>query len=198
MDRVVNDISQANKSFNLACSQVTQRSSMSATKMVKCMTTLNCGLPDEKKVIFKNVDKETTLVCLNLNAETGINHCKWDMGMTKIIKPRQKEEQNQTRIQFEFMINPQTKIVIPMENNIAFMFNAYLLSHNQKITAADEIDAINFATYSNRRLAQNGYRIIQRMTKNWLEEKQISDGGKTKNWVEEMQISDGGKTNYCT
>ena len=177
MDRVVNDISQANNSFNYACSQVTKLSSMSATKMIKCMKTLNCELPDEKKVIFTTIDEETTSVCLNLNAETGINHCEWDMGMTKIIKPRQKEEQNQTKIQFEFMINPHTKIVIPMENNIAIMFNAYLLSHNQKITAADEIDAINFATYSNRRLAQNGYCTIQRMTKNWVEE----------NWVEEVK-----------
>ena len=98
---------------------------------------------------------------LCMNAETEQPHTECDSSFTIICVPNQvmnKETNNPKNIgSFEFIINPEETIVVPMEIGTIISYSVFLLTHCQQIRNRDSKmkPFINLVSYNSKRLFKN-------------------------------------------
>ena len=104
---------------------------------------------------------------LCINAFTSQSHTERDGSYTLITVPEQPDESwKSVRTRFQFNISEERQIVIPMNENVCFLFSGYMLSHNQVNNvctySSDNSQFINIATYANKRLFDNMKKSFKR------------------------------------
>ena len=107
---------------------------------------------------------------LCVNAFTAQRHTELDSSYTLISVPNQLDpEWNKVCTKFHFHIQPNKQIIIPMKEKVCFVFSGYMLTHNQsnnvQVENNDDIQFINIATYSNKRLFDNMKKSLKRTLK---------------------------------
>jgi len=109
---------------------------------------------------------------LCLNAKTEDPHTECDSSYTVITVPNQMRNGTIKGYKncgsFEFIINSQSTIVIPMKIGTNFAYSGYLLTHRQQIRNEDESEYpfINIVSYNSKRLFENIMESFRRYTQN--------------------------------
>ena len=104
---------------------------------------------------------------LCVNAFTSQLHTEMDGSYTLITVPKQPDKEWQkVGTQFQFHISADNKFLIPMHENVCFLFSGYMLTHNQKnnirLNEKGNIQFVNIATYANKRLFDNMKKSFKR------------------------------------
>ena len=100
-----------------------------------------------------------------VNARTKVAHTECDTSYTMISIPKQYDL-NFKRLEpcFNFILNDDSIIVIPMSEHISFIYSGYMLCHHQVLNYDMKKDTtfFNFATYGNKRLFDNMMKSFKR------------------------------------
>lgn len=104
-----------------------------------------------------------------LNAQTNIPHTENDTSYTIISVPNQTHFSNkkqQQKTSFEFHINEQKVIVIPMTIGTIFCYSGHLLTHCQQIKnlSNENNPFVNIVSYNSKRLLSHILKSIKRNT----------------------------------
>ena len=98
---------------------------------------------------------------LCLNAQTSIAHTEPDASYTIIVVPSgfqnlEKNEKN-NKGKFEFFIDEDKIMVIPMHPGLILTYSGYLLTHRQQIYGGNELSPpfMNIVAYNSKRLFSN-------------------------------------------
>ena len=98
---------------------------------------------------------------LCLNAETRTYHTECDVSYTVVAVPSQPSkfgnEGEVNKGHFEFQINNEFIVVIPMKVGIVFSYSGFMLTHRQQIYRKDQTMSpfINIVLYNSKRLFNN-------------------------------------------
>ena len=102
---------------------------------------------------------------LCINARTNIPHTECDSSYTVIGVPKQTDNNyKKLNPNFNFYINPNERIVVPMHDNICILFSGFMLTHNQSLESVDRKKGtfVNVATYGNKKLFDNMMKSFKR------------------------------------
>ena len=126
--------------------------------------------------VFEDRNKEDISLASNglmnynicLNTETEQQHTECDSSYTIICVPNQilnnGKYKNKNSGSFEFVINPQATIAIPMCVGTILTYSGYLLTHRQQICKKD-LNAkpfVNIISYHSKRLFENMMQFFRR------------------------------------
>ena len=98
---------------------------------------------------------------LCINAETEQAHTECDSSYTIICVPNQNLNShvpgNKNTAHFQFVVNPETTISVPLNVGTILTYSGYLLTHRQKILNKDpnQNPFINIVSYNSKRLFEN-------------------------------------------
>ena len=113
----------------------------------------NKNILSETKNYYYGIWK--TVFCVNATTED--LHTERDCGYTIIHVPLRDKKMKSLKYQFHFQINKRNTICLPMDQNLTFMFLAFLLIHRQQCFSTEKElsnneEFFNFATYANKKL----------------------------------------------
>ena len=98
---------------------------------------------------------------LCINAQTSIAHTEPDASYTIIVVPSSNKslQTNKKRNigKFEFFIDEDKIMVLPMHPGLVLTYSGYLLTHRQQISGGDEFSLpfMNIVAYNSKRLFSN-------------------------------------------
>ena len=98
----------------------------------------NIDYHPDNSVVENSVENKGFLNChFCINAQTDMEHTEPDASYTVIIVPKQvvdKEDNEPSHIgRFEFNINEDTTIVIPMNPGLLMTYSGFMLTHRQQL-----------------------------------------------------------------
>ena len=118
---------------------------------------------------FKEAAKMYKIGMLNghfcLNARTRDSHTECDSSYTVIsVPPQSYDGHTKLNAEFNFDINENVSVIIPMFPKIAFSYSGYMLCHHQVLDSIDRKKGqfLNLATYGNKRLFDNMMKSFRR------------------------------------
>ena len=110
----------------------------------------------------RNIQRQGFLSChLCLNAQTNDLHTEPDASYTVIsVSQRIKSLTNAektNKAQFEFMLNGQEILIIPMHPGTIISYSGYMLTHRQQLVNFDPLALpfVNIVAYNSKRLFAN-------------------------------------------
>ena len=98
---------------------------------------------------------------LCINAQTNMAHTEPDASYTVIVVPNSiheiQGEKNANKAKFEFIIDEEKILVIPMHAGLILTYSGYLLTHRQQIYVGNESSTpfMNIVAYNSKRLFSN-------------------------------------------
>ena len=103
-----------------------------------------------------------------LNAQTDEKHTECDSSYSIIAVPNQPTKpisaKKKNIAKFEFSLQEDTTLIVPMDVGTILTYSAYLLTHRQQIYNQDSevIPFVNIASYNSKRLFENMLQSFRR------------------------------------
>ena len=95
---------------------------------------------------------------LCLKAETKMKHTECDSSYTTICVPPHETEKTETgkynKAEFEFNINDNEAVVLPLDVGIVFIYSGFMLTHRQQIKKLNKnvLPFINIVSYNSQKM----------------------------------------------
>ena len=95
---------------------------------------------------------------LCLNAQTKLKHTECDSSYTTICVPPHETEKTETgkynKAEFEFNINDNEAVVLPLDVGIVFIYSGFMLTHRQQIKKLNKnvLPFINIVSYNSQKM----------------------------------------------
>ena len=122
----------------------------------------NMNIHSHTNKVVREVENKDFLGChLCLNAQTQEQHTESNASYMIIAVPRKilPSNKNETvnKARFEFMLNPDQIVIVPMHPGTIITYSGYMLTHRQQIVDLDtlSIPFLNIVAYNSKRLFAN-------------------------------------------